>query len=95
MTHFKPGKLLLAACVAGLGLAGSFEWSAPEGLSLSIGSAEARVGRPATPVSVAGVARRTTRRAVVGGAAVGAAAGAAAAGTACARVLVNGVWVCR
>jgi hypothetical protein len=29
--------------------------------------AEARVGRPATPVSYAGVARRTTRRAVVGG----------------------------
>jgi hypothetical protein len=43
--------------------------------------AEARIGRPATPMSYAGVARRTTRRAVVGGAAVGAAAvGAAAAG---------------
>ena len=40
--------------------------------------AEARVGRPATPVSYAGVARRTTRRAVVGGAAV--AAGAYGAG---------------
>jgi hypothetical protein len=36
-------------------------------------TAEARVGRPATPMSYAGVARRTTRRAVVGGAAVGAA----------------------
>ena len=50
-------------------------------------------GRTAlTPVSVAGVARRTTRRAVVGGAAVG----AAAVGTACVnRVLVNGVYVCR
>ena len=32
------------------------------------------VGRPLTPVSVAGVARRTTRRAVVGGAVVGASA---------------------
>jgi hypothetical protein len=42
-------------------------------------------------VSVAGVARRTTRRAVVGGAA----AGAAAAGTACVRVYVNGAYVCR
>ena len=30
-----------------------------------ISSAEAIVGRPLTPVSVAGVARRTTRRAVV------------------------------
>jgi hypothetical protein len=29
-------------------------------------TAEARIGRPATPVSVAGVARRTTRRCVVG-----------------------------
>lgn len=38
---------------------------------------QARVGRPATPMSYAGVARRTTRRA----AAYGAAAGAAAAGT--------------
>jgi hypothetical protein len=54
-------------------------------------STQARVGRPATPMSVAGVVRRTTRRAVVGGAAVG----AAAAGTACIRVLVNGTYVCR
>jgi hypothetical protein len=41
---------------------------------LSVDSAQARVGRPLTPMSYAGVARRTTRRAVVGGAAVGAAA---------------------
>jgi hypothetical protein len=40
-----------------------------------ISSAHAVIGRPLTPVSYAGVARRTTRRAV----AVGAAAGAAAA----------------
>ena len=33
-----------------------------------LSSAEARVGRPLTPVSVAGVARRTTRRAVAAGA---------------------------
>ena len=42
-----------------------------------ISQAEARVGRPATPMSYAGVARRTTRRAT----AYGAAAGTAAAGT--------------
>ena len=36
--------------------------------------AQAIIGRPLTPMSFAGVARRTTRRAVVGGAAVGAAA---------------------
>lgn len=92
MKRFKPKTLLLAATVAGLGMSGSLEWSAPQGLSISFGSAEARVGRPLTPVSAAGVARRTTRRAVVGGAAVG----AAAVGTACVnRVLVNGVYVCR
>lgn len=89
MTHRKLGMLILAALVAILGLSGSFEWSSTDGLSLSIGSAEARVGRPLTPVSVAGVARRTTRRAVVGGAVVG---GAAAA---CVRVYVNGAYVCR
>jgi hypothetical protein len=41
--------------------------------------AEARIGRPLTPMSYAGVARRTTRRAVAvgaGAAAVGVAAGA-------------------
>ncbi|WP_245320020.1 hypothetical protein [Bradyrhizobium sp. LMTR 3] len=41
------------------------------GISFGVEEAQARVGRPATPGSVAGVARRTTRRAVVGGAVVG------------------------
>lgn len=41
-------------------------------------SAEALIGAPLTPLSYAGVARRTTRRAIVAGAAVGIAAGAAA-----------------
>jgi hypothetical protein len=47
--------------------------------------AEARVGRPLTPMSYAGVARRTTRRAV----AVGAAAGAAGAyyGSSCVQAV--------
>jgi hypothetical protein len=39
-----------------------------------VSTAEARIGRPLTPLSYAGVARRTTRRAVAAGAAVGAAA---------------------
>jgi hypothetical protein len=56
----------------------SFEWSEQGAVSLAVDSAQARVGRPLTPVSVAGVARRTTRRAYYGAAA----AGAAAAGTA-------------
>jgi hypothetical protein len=41
-----------------------------------VSQAEARIGRPATPLSYAGVARRTTRRAVAVGAAGAAAAGA-------------------
>lgn len=49
-------------------------------MSLSVESAQARVGRPLTPVSVAGVARRHTRRALYGAGI----AGAAVAGTAAA-----------
>lgn len=41
------------------------------GVALFISEAQARVGRPLTPVSYAGVARRTTRRAVAAGAAAG------------------------
>lgn len=39
----------------------SFGWSEHGGVPLSVASAQARVGRPATPVSVAGVARRHVR----------------------------------
>jgi hypothetical protein len=53
-----------------------------------VSSAEARVGRPLTPMSYAGVARRTTRRAVAVGAAGAVAAGAyyAAPTAACSQV---------
>ncbi len=44
-----------------------------------VSSAEARIGRPLTPMSYAGVARRTTRRAVTYGAAAVAAGAAAGA----------------
>lgn len=60
----------------------SFGWSEQGGVSLSIESAQARVGRPLTPVSVAGVARRQTRRAVYGAGAIG--VGAVGVGTAAA-----------
>ncbi len=83
----------IAAAVVTCGIAGSLGWSKGDGLSFSVTSAEARVGRPLTPLSYAGVARRTTRRAVVGGAIVGGAA-VGAAGY-CHRVLINGAWVCR
>ena len=91
MKLFNVKRMLLVVATLGFGVSGSIDLSQGKGITLSIQSAEARVGRPLTPVSVAGVARRTTRRAVVGGAAVG----AAAAGTACVRVLVNGTYVCR
>ncbi len=89
MKQISLKRLLLAAAVVTFGVAGSIDWSANDGVSISVESAQARVGRPLTPVSVAGVARRTTRRAVVGGAVVGGAA------VGCAQVLVNGVYVCR
>ncbi|MBR0786782.1 hypothetical protein JQ635_35630 [Bradyrhizobium iriomotense] len=85
------GKLSVATILVGAGMSVSIGGSSSQAPSLSFSQADARVGRPLTPVSAAGVARRTTRRAVVGTAAVG----AAAAGTACVRVLVNGTYVCR
>jgi hypothetical protein len=50
------------ACVALL----SFSWSEHHGVWLGVESAEARVDRPSTPVRVAGVARRQSRRSVSG-----------------------------
>lgn len=44
-------------------------------------AAQARVGRPATPVSAAGVARRTTRRVIRRGAYVGTIPGGCAIGS--------------
>lgn len=75
---------VLAASMAMLGgLSMDVKWS--PGVRLT-STAEARVGRPLTPVSYAGVARRTTRRAVYGGAAAAAAAGAYVATPGCAQV---------
>ena len=54
---------------AGLIALGAFELGEQldvPGVHSAISSAEARVGRPLTPVSVAGVARRTVRRCAVG-----------------------------
>jgi hypothetical protein len=54
----------------------SFNWSPTKALSVSLDKAEARVGRPLTPGSVAGVNRRVHRRAYYGAAAGAAAVGA-------------------
>jgi hypothetical protein len=57
----------------------SLHWSPAKTLSLSVDTADARIGRPLTPGSVAGVNRRVHRRAAYSVAAVGA-AGAGYAG---------------
>jgi hypothetical protein len=48
----------------------SLQWS-QKTVALSLDSADARIGRPLTPLSVAGVHRRAYRRAVYGAAAYG------------------------
>ncbi|TCN33351.1 hypothetical protein [Sinorhizobium americanum] len=58
--------LAIAAGIFSLFWSGTFLPERPADL---ISQAEARIGRPATPVSYAGVARRTTRRSVYAGAA--------------------------
>ena len=70
----------------------SFGWSEQGGISLSIESAQARVGRPLTPVSVAGVARRQNRRAAYGYGVGAGVAGAAAIGTAAAVAATSPTW---
>jgi hypothetical protein len=57
--------VLLAGIVGFLGLVEP-EWRATPGSYSFISPAEAVVGRPLTPVSVAGAARRTARRCAAG-----------------------------
>ena len=87
MTLMSKKSMVFAAAALVCGILVSVQWPQGSGVTLSIDSAQARVGRPLTPVSAAGVARRTTRRAVVGAPVV--------VTPACVRVLVNGVYVCR
>ena len=56
---------LLAALAVGVGSEAANELTGTEAFSL-IRPAHAVVGRPLTPVSVAGVARRTSRRCAAG-----------------------------
>jgi hypothetical protein len=51
------------------------DWSPAKMPSLGIDTADARIGRPLTPMSVAGVNRRVHRRAYYGAAAAAGAAG--------------------
>jgi hypothetical protein len=66
MTKFKQlGAVIFAGLIGIVGteLAANLSTS---GVSSFISSAEARVGRPLTPVSVAGATRRTVRRCAAG-----------------------------
>ncbi|WP_441279257.1 hypothetical protein AB7783_26665 [Tardiphaga sp. 172_B4_N1_3] len=65
-------KIALGTSVAILCLSVSEQASLTRGGTFMT-SAEALIGAPLTPLSYAGVARRTTRRAIVGGAVAGAA----------------------
>lgn len=59
------GIVVIAGVVMTFGSVIGERLSVPEAQNI-VPSAEARVGRPLTPVSVAGVARRTVRRCAVG-----------------------------
>jgi len=64
---YKKAEFIGAAVAIGAMLSAmplSVERSPVAGIVLSVDQAQARVGHPATPGSVAGVHRRTTRRAV-------------------------------
>src|SRR5881275_51077 len=90
MKHVRKTALAASAftCAALL----SFGWSEQGGISLSIESAQARVGRPMTATSAAGVARRHDRRAGAVGAGAAAAGTAAAIGTAGAVAATSPNW---
>jgi len=93
----RMSKLVIATSTFTFATLLSFGWCEQGGVSLSVEGAQARVGRPLTPMSVAGVARRQNRRAAYGygyGAGVVGAglAGAAAVGTAAAVAATSPNW---
>ena len=66
MTVLKITGIVIVAGIVGLCGLGLGERLSVPGVHGIVSSAEARVGRPLTPVSVAGVARRTGRRCASG-----------------------------
>ena len=79
-------RLSIATVIGG----GALFWNGQPPLdaqSSLVSSAEARIGRPLTPMSYSGVARRTTRRAVAAGAVVGGAAVYAAPARTCTQAV--------
>ena len=66
MTAAKRFGVILLAAIAAIAVSELGERFSVPGVHSLIPTAEARVGRPLTPVSVAGVGRRTVRRCAVG-----------------------------
>ena len=66
MTVSKRLGIIVFAGIIGLGALELGERLSVPGIHSFVSTAEARVGRPLTPVSVAGVARRTSRRCAAG-----------------------------
>lgn len=64
MTVLKRLGIIVLAGIVGLGGLELGERLSIPGIHSFVSTSEARVGRPLTPVSVAGVARRTARRTV-------------------------------
>jgi hypothetical protein len=93
MTSTKIGILRIALAAATVfGSLFASDRTTPSVSGALMSEASARIGRPLTPMSYAGVARRTTGRAVYGAAAVGVGVGvavgaAAAAAPRCAQVV--------
>lgn len=84
----KARKSFISAAAV-LAFAAALSWNGTSGVIDSgfFSKAEARVGRPLTPMSYAGVARRTTRRAVAVGAAGAAGAAGVYYGSSCVQVV--------
>jgi hypothetical protein len=66
MTMVKRIRILLLAAMLGAVCLELSERFLPAGVNSVVATVEAIVGRPLTPVSVAGVARRTARRCSAG-----------------------------
>ena len=66
MNASKRFGVMLVAAIAAIGGSELGEQLSVPGVHSLIPNAEARVGRPLTPVSIAGVGRRTVRRCAVG-----------------------------
>ncbi len=92
MKRIGLGKVAVAASAFVCATMLSVSWSEQGNVSLSTESAQARIGRPLSPMSVAGVARRQYRRAGYGYGAVGAGLAAGAVGTAAAVAATTPNW---